>query len=589
MRLLRIAALCLALLPGLASMAEARRVALVIGNADYEYVEKLPNPVNDARDIGAALARIGFAVTQGFDLDHTALRLALRDFAEEAAGADVALIYFAGHGIEIDNTNYLIPVNARLRRDRDVEFEAIRLDAVVDALADARGLKIVLVDACRNNPFVAEMMRSTATRSIGRGLARIEPGGVLVGYAARGGTLALDGEGRNSPYAAALLRHIEEPGVEIGKLFRLVRDTVFDMTGGDQEPFTYGSLPGQDFFLVPAAAPAAGAQPAVSAAELRMVEDFAKVDAAPSLRAWTGFLETYAAWPDHGLVRRAAARRDALQAAQDAARREAERMPWLDTPFDNAGHATALTREDRALIQRALIYMGHDVGRIDGEFGPVTLRAISAARFREGLSPGTHVDVALLRNLPDPRAMDALKSPTARIYRPQELPEGIDPRLRKAIESLGPVPIRFDYFEGRIYIAVLDRSRGWRAASQTARLAGGHLVTISSARENQFVVDLFMADPRFIYEHPEGWVDGPLIGLFQVPGSPEPRGGWTWETGEPVTFTAWAPGQPDNWRGNQNFAAFWRPANLRGTSTPPRFWDDVTGSPWGPGYIMEIE
>lgn len=589
MTLVRIAVLCLALLPWLASMAEARRVALVIGNADYEHVEKLPNPVNDARDIGAALGRIGFTVTEGFDLDHTGLRLMLRDFAEAAAGADVALIYFAGHGIEIDNTNYLIPVNARLRRDRDVEFEAIRLDVVVDALADARGLRIVLVDACRNNPFVAEMTRSAATRSIGRGLGRIEPGGVLVGYAARGGTLALDGEGRNSPYAAALLRHIEEPGVEIGKLFRLVRDTVFDMTGGDQEPFTYGSLPGQDFFLVPAAAPATAAPPAASAAEARLVEDFAKVDAAPSLRAWNGFLETYAAWPDHGLVRLAAARRDALQAEQDAARREAERGPWLDTPFDGFGHASALTREDRALIQRALAYMGHDVGRIDGEFGPVTLRAISAARFRAGLPAGTHVDVALLRTLPDPRAMDALKSPVARIYRPEELPEGIDPRLRRAIEALGLVELRFDYFEGRIYIAVLDRFRGWSAASRAARLAGGHLVTIANARENQFVVDLFTADPRFVHQDAQGMLFGPFIGLFQIPGSPEPRGGWTWETGEPLDYTNWSQGNPDNFEGAQNVARFFRPGNLRGTSTPPRFWDDTRDTPWLPGYIMEIE
>lgn len=237
-----------------ASADDQVRVALVLGNSEYEHVSKLPNPASDAQDIGAAFERIGFTVTTGFNLDYNQMRLVLWDFAEDAADADVVIIYFAGHGIEIDNTNYLIPVNAQLKSDRDVDFEAIRLDSIVDAIADAPGLKIVLVDACRNNPFLVDMTRTSASRNVGRGLGRIDPSGVLVGYAARGGTLALDGEGRNSPYAQALLQHVEEPGLEIGKLFRKVRDTVYELTDGAQEPFTYGSLPGEDIYLVSAPA-----------------------------------------------------------------------------------------------------------------------------------------------------------------------------------------------------------------------------------------------------------------------------------------------------------------------------------------------
>ncbi|WP_171131776.1 MULTISPECIES: caspase family protein [unclassified Ruegeria] len=234
--------------------ADAKRVALVVGNSKYEQVAKLTNPENDARDIASALRRIGFEVTEQYDLDYRQMRLSLRDFSENAADADVVLIYFAGHGIEINNTNYLIPVNAELRSERDIEFEAVRLETVVNAVIPSKGLNIVLVDACRNNPFLSRMNRSTASRSIGKGLARIDPSGVLVGYSARGGTLALDGEGRNSPYAIALLEHIEVPGLELGKLFRKVRDSVFEQTKGYQEPFTYGSLPGLDIFLVPAVA-----------------------------------------------------------------------------------------------------------------------------------------------------------------------------------------------------------------------------------------------------------------------------------------------------------------------------------------------
>ena len=138
------------------------RVALVIGNADYAHVGRLLNPINDATDIRAKLDGLGFEVTLATDLDYNPMRLALRDFAEAARDAEVALIYYAGHGIEIDGTNYLIPVNAELRSDRDVEFEAIPLDLVVRAVETSPGLKIVLIDACRNNPFLAEMARTMA-------------------------------------------------------------------------------------------------------------------------------------------------------------------------------------------------------------------------------------------------------------------------------------------------------------------------------------------------------------------------------------------------------------------------------------------
>lgn len=565
---------------------QTRRIALVIGNSDYQHVSKLPNPANDAKDIGAVLERLGFEVTAGTDLDYNQMRLVLRDFAEAATGADVSLVYFAGHGVEIDNTNYLIPVNAELKRDRDVDFEAIRLDAVVDALSDAKGLKIVLVDACRNNPFLVEMERTSATRSIGRGLARMDPSGVLVGYAARGGTLALDGEGRNSPYAQALLRHIEEPGLEIGKLFRKVRDTVYDMTGGAQEPFTYGSLPGEDIFLIPAVAPVAGAA-AASAVELQMVEDFAAADVRPSLAGWIAFVERYAAYPDNSLMKLAIRRRDALQAIEDARRRAAERKPWLEVEFGSG--KPEMTRDQRILFQRSLSYMGFDVGSPDGEFGPRTQRAISGARFKAGLSAGTVIDAALLRAMPDPRAFDALKSPKAQSHDLAELPDDLDPRLRRAVEQLRRTPFRFDYHEGRLYLAVRDSSKGWAEASRTARSMGGHLVTIASAAENQFVFDLFSSDPDFITSDGSGALFGPFIGLFQVPGSPEPGGGWTWETGEPLAYTNWSPGNPDNFQGRQGVARFFRGPGARNRNLPPRFWDDTPSGPWGPGYIIEIE
>ena len=220
------------------------RVALVIGNAQYGHAPTLGNPLNDAEDISRALQRVGFVVTVLLDADYTALRRGLQQFGRAAAVADFAVVYYAGHGIEVDGRNFLIPVDAKLTRDADVEFETVPLNLVMRQLEGASVFRLAILDACRENPFARAMVRAGATRSIGQGLARIEPpGGTLVAYAAKDGELAQDGTGRNSPYTEALLRFLEEPDLEVSMMFRHVRDAVLAATGGDQEPFTYGSLP----------------------------------------------------------------------------------------------------------------------------------------------------------------------------------------------------------------------------------------------------------------------------------------------------------------------------------------------------------
>ena len=249
--MVRVLCLCLAMVL-MPVGVEARRVALVIGNSAYEHVTQLPNPQNDAADLGVALQDVGFEVQLLNDLSYDALRRSLRDFSGKAAGAEMALIYFAGHGIEVNKHNYLIPIDAQLKTDRDVVFEAVPLDFVLSAVEGARGLRLVLLDACRNNPFASKMKVTSSTRSIGRGLSSIEPtAGTLVSFAAKEGTTADDGEGRNSPYTAALLSNLTEPGLEINFLFRKVRDHVINATGGRQEPFTYGSLPSKRIYLKP--------------------------------------------------------------------------------------------------------------------------------------------------------------------------------------------------------------------------------------------------------------------------------------------------------------------------------------------------
>jgi invasion protein IalB len=231
-----------------------RRVALVIGNSAYRSVSALPNPRADAAAVAAALRQVGFqTVRLEQDLPRDKLIDALRGFAREAETADWALVYFAGHGIEANGTNYLVPVDAKLEVDRDIEYETVPLNQVLGAVEGARKLRIVLLDACRDNPFARQMRRTAATRSIGRGLARVDPeGGTLVVYAAKHGEIALDGSGTNSPFVAALVQRLPTPGVEINKLFRLVHDDVLTATGRKQEPYLYGALTGEDFFFVAA-------------------------------------------------------------------------------------------------------------------------------------------------------------------------------------------------------------------------------------------------------------------------------------------------------------------------------------------------
>jgi hypothetical protein len=234
--------------------AIGRRVALVIGNSAYRHVPALNNPVNDASLVATSLKADGFEVTVADNLDRDGLIDALKAFATSADNADWAVVYFAGHGIEMGGTNYLIPVDAKLLTDRDVELEAVPSGQVMHAIDGAHQLRVVILDACRNNPF-ADTIRRTAGggRDIGRGLAKIEPArGTLVLYAAKEGTIAADGDGADSPFATALAKHLTEPGIEVDKMFRLVIDDVFDATGNKQEPFMYGSLPGrQDFYFRP--------------------------------------------------------------------------------------------------------------------------------------------------------------------------------------------------------------------------------------------------------------------------------------------------------------------------------------------------
>lgn len=230
---------------------QGKRVALLVGNSNYTHATSLRNPQRDVRLIETALRQVGFtSVVVESDLTLNSFLSALRRFAKASEGAEWSVIYYAGHGIELGGVNYLVPTDAMLQSDRDVEIEAVGLNQVLRAAEGATALRLVILDACRDNPFESRMRRSITTRSMARGLARVEPNpGTLVSYAAKHGEIAFDGNKENSPFAKALAtRILQTPRLEVRRLFDFVRDDVLIESQNKQQPFTYGSLSAKDDF-----------------------------------------------------------------------------------------------------------------------------------------------------------------------------------------------------------------------------------------------------------------------------------------------------------------------------------------------------
>ena len=235
------------------------KVALVIGNASYKNSTPLANPVNDARAVAEKLTSIGFEVALYEDLSGQAFRVALGAFSEKALNADLAIVFYAGHAIEMQGKNYLIPIDAEMKSEATAQFETITLDQMLQAVRSAKQLGMVMLDACRNNPFATTMVRSNGTRGDSRGLASVSvegETGLVVSFAAEAGNTADDGDGSHSPYTSALLEVLDQPGLEVGRMFRSVRAKVKTATNGKQVPIEQMQLPDQDIYLVAGTAPA---------------------------------------------------------------------------------------------------------------------------------------------------------------------------------------------------------------------------------------------------------------------------------------------------------------------------------------------
>lgn len=269
-----------------------KRVALIVGNSTYQTVPQLANPSRDATAVAKMFRDAGFdTVDVQLNVGNLEFKRAIRKFETTADQADIAVVYYAGHGLEISGVNYLIPVDARLASDRDAEDEAIPLERLVSSADGAKRLRLIVLDACRDNPFVRVMRRErkTASRAVVAGLGKVEPTSTdtLIAYAAKAGSTADDGDGLHSPFTTAVLKNLTVPGLDVRLAFGRVRDEVLRVTASRQEPFVYGSLGGGNIALVPAPAVVREA----SATDVKA--DYELVQQIGSKRAWEVFLGTH--------------------------------------------------------------------------------------------------------------------------------------------------------------------------------------------------------------------------------------------------------------------------------------------------------
>src|SRR6202020_545472 len=325
-----------------------KRVALVVGISRYQQVPQLGNPAHDAAAMGALFKKAGFDVVDDKrDLGIVDLRRAVREFSEKAQDADIAVVYYAGHGIEVDGLNYL--ADAKLARDFDVDDEAVSLDRVPKALDPVKPLRLVILDACRDNPLASTIKKSVATRSIGRGLAKVEPTtpNTLVAFATKAGAVADDGNGENSQYTSALVKYIAEPGVDVRVAFGRVRDEVLKKTSNRQEPFVYGSLGGDNLALVPQVA-----KPQETEADARIDYEYAAQIGTRDV--WDSFIGKHPsglyANPARAQVKRLVAAEQS-QAVADSARRDAEAQAAreaekLQKPLDESAKVQSKALEE---------------------------------------------------------------------------------------------------------------------------------------------------------------------------------------------------------------------------------------------------
>jgi uncharacterized caspase-like protein len=326
---------------------QGKRVALVIGNGSYINSGELANPKNDAADIAATLRTLGFDVFEGINLDKTGMDRTIRDFAEGMTGAQLALFFYAGHGLQVNGQNYLMPVDARLTKASGLDFEMVRLDLVQRAMEREASINIIILDACRDNPLGRSLARALGTRSsaVTSGLAPMESGeGTLIIFSTQPGNTASDGLGRNSPFSAALLKHITAPGDDLPTILINVRNDVMAATGRRQVPWEHSALTTKVYFTPPRLPPADAGPTPDQRMELAFWESV-KDSANPAVLR--SYLEQYPQGTFAPLARALIEQHEKQQVAEQAARQEAAKQAEAKRLDDERKAREAILADER--------------------------------------------------------------------------------------------------------------------------------------------------------------------------------------------------------------------------------------------------
>ncbi|MDX8478349.1 caspase family protein [Mesorhizobium sp. VK24D] len=404
------------------------RVALVIGNSKYVYAPALPNPAGDARLMAEVLRKAGFNVIEGVDLDYAGMRDRLNKFTEASYDADTALIYYAGHGMQVNGKNYLIPIDAELTAPAHLKTRTVQMDELLAALPPDPAVGIVILDACRDNPLArtlaASLPKSRSTTA--PGLAPIDvsgsevgTGGVLIAFATDPGAVSYDGNGANSPYTMSLARHLAEPGVEIQSALTRVRGEVTAETDGRQRPWHNASL-GREVFIGPQAPPPAAPAPQPSATETpaeppgadargweieqRVWDEASKRN---TLAHYEAYLQQFPRGAFADLARLnidqlkkppisvgntpivANTKNDASRSATVAQSPAETANPDSDAGTELTESAIGLDRQAKIELQERLLAIGYDLDEADGDFGIKTRQAIGRWQQENRLPPTT--------------------------------------------------------------------------------------------------------------------------------------------------------------------------------------------------------
>jgi uncharacterized caspase-like protein len=364
-----------------------KRVALVIGNSAYQNTAPLKNPRSDAEDMSTALKRLGFEVISGYDLDDRGMSQRVRDFARSVEGADTALFFYAGHGLQSKGQNYLVPVNASLKTESDLDFETVSLDLVMKQMQRSARVSLVFLDACRDNPLTRSLRSGSRSTAVGTGLARIEEAaGMMISFSTQPGNVALDGAGRNSPFTKALLQHIDTAGATIGDIMIDVRKQVIAETNERQIPWENSSLTGKFYFRPGAQVAATDPGPAAAAPQTAPSRDLGLgvPEAALDHTFWTSIVDSNDAslyreylrrFPTGMYVSIAEAKLQALS-PRPASPDGGNTKTAMVTGTAEAQRGIESPRQVAEDMQRELKRVGCFSGAIDGAWGPQSRSAI---------------------------------------------------------------------------------------------------------------------------------------------------------------------------------------------------------------------